>query len=146
MATTRESTNYAALFTSKYPGLPKTTAGDTMKALPFSVTVVSASATDDKYYLTVIPKGATVVGLHCTTDGLGASAGAGATAEIGTATNTDLFMADTDFDASNAQGSLSQEAIGYVATADTPVLLMFDATAAVVGKKVWGAIYIVPGP
>ncbi len=143
MATARESTLYASLFTNKYLGDARDYDG---RAVPlrFAFTVVSASATGDTYSLTEIPANARVVGLECTTDGLGASAGSGITVKIGDADDDDRYMAAADFDAANAAGTLAFAGAGYTPTADTEVIATIT-NAAVVGKKVAGVLWVVPG-
>ena len=143
MATARDSVFYAATFTNKYLADARKLGGRVVP-LPFEITVVSASATNDTYNLTVIPANARVVGLECTTDGIGVSAGANITFQMGDAGSAARYMAATDFDVSGAAGTLAIAGAGYTPTADTIVVGKFVG-AAVVGKVVKGVIYIIPG-
>ena len=142
MATARESTNYTAAYTNKYL-VNADIGGGRVVPLPFELTVVSVGATGDTYKLTVLPAYARVVGLHCTTDGIGASAGANITVQIGDSGDADRYMAATDFDAANAQGYLAVAGAGYTPTADTIVVATITGTP-VVGKVVKGVLLIVP--
>ena len=113
--------------------------------LPFELTVPSPSAGGDTYNLQVIPAQWRVVGLECSTDGLGASAGSGRTFQIGDAGDDDRYMIASDFDLANAQGTLAFTGAGYTPSADTIVVGKMHATnPAVVGKKVTGVIWCLP--
>lgn len=143
MATARDSVNYAAIFTNKYLADARKLGGRVVP-LPFEVTIVSAAATNDTYNLTVIPANARVIGLECTTNGLGASAGSGRTFQIGDAGDADRYMVATDFDVSGAAGVLAITGAGYTPTADT-IAVGLIVNAPVVGQVVKGVIYIIPG-
>jgi hypothetical protein len=143
MATARDSVNYAAIHTNRYLADARKEGGRIVP-LPFEVTVVSTSATNDTYNLTVIPANARVVQLICTTDGIGASAGAGRTFQVGDSGDDDRYMVASDFDVANAQGSLAMTGAGYTPAADTIVVGKF-VNAPVVGKKVTGTLFVIPG-
>lgn len=143
MATARDSVNYAAIYTSKYVADARKIGGRVVP-LPFEVTIVSAAATNDTYNLTVIPANARVIGLECTTNGLGASAGAGRTFQIGDSGDDDRYMVATDFDVTGAVGVLAIAGAGYTPTADT-IVVGKCVNAPTVGQVVKGVIYIIPG-
>lgn len=143
MATARDSVNYAAMFTNKYL-VDARKLGGRVVPLPFELTIVSTSATGDTYKLTVIPANARVIGLECTTDGIGASAGAGITCSIGDSGAAARYMAATDFDASGAAGVLAIAGAGYTPTADTIVVATITGVG-VVGKVIKGVLYVIPG-
>ena len=143
MATARSSTLYSNYDVSKYPPDARDRHGRVVPVY-FEITVVSTSAASDTYNLFVLPKGWSVIGLFCTTNGLGASAGTGTTAQIGDSGDDDRYMAASDFDLTNAQGSLRYEAVGYRPTSDTIVVAKAGSTAWVVGKLVKGHFLLVP--
>ena len=142
-ATARSSTLYTNLYTNKYPADARDRYG---RFVPhyFEATIVSAANIGDTYNLFVIPAGWSVAWLHCTTDGLGASAGVGCTAQIGDSGDDDRLMAATDFDVTNAQGVLRPTGVGYRPTADTIEVLKIGTAAAVVGKVVKGHVGFIP--
>lgn len=142
-ATARDSALYTSVFVNKYLADARNYKGRVVP-LPFEVTIQSASNVDDTYNLTVIPANARVVGLECSTDGLGASAGAGVAVIIGDADDDNRYMAASDFDAANASGVLAFAGAGYTPTADTVVIMEINTAAAVVGKKVTGCLYVIP--
>ena len=143
-ATARESVNYAMFWRSGLMG-PQHKIAYRPEHRPFEFIVASVSAGGDTYLLTRIKAGEKVVGLFCTTDGLGASAGAGRTLQIGDAADDDRYMLATDFDVVNASGTLAYAGSGFVPTADTDVVAKMHATnAATVGKRVWGYLAVVP--
>lgn len=144
MATSRSSTLYTNYDITKYQPDARDRYGRVVP-IYFELTVISASAASDTYNLFVLPKSASVVGLFCTTNGLGASAGTGTTCQIGDAGDDDRYMAASDFDLTNAQGSLRYEGTGYRPTADTIVVAKAGSTVWVVGKLVKGYFLIVPG-
>lgn len=117
------------------------------RAVPifFSVTIVSAATDGDSYNLCVLPANCSVIALYASTDGLGASAGAGVLAEIGTLADPNLLMNQTDFDAVDAQGDLRFLGINHRPTADTIIQAVFSGDAPVVGQVFSGHILIVPG-
>lgn len=143
-AVLRDSTIYANRFVNKYIGDARDYGGR-MVPLPFELTVVSASTVGDTYNLTVILANTKVIGLECTTDGLGASAGAGRTCALGDSGDNDRYMVATDFDVANAQGTLANTGQGYKPTTDTIVVALSAGGAWVVGKKVMGCLVVIPG-
>lgn len=144
MATARSSTLYTNKHVNKTV-LDARDGGGRPVPIPFELTVVSASAVNDTYNMCVLPKGCEVIGLVCTTDGLGPSAGGGRTFQLGDSGDNDRYMAATDFDAVNAQGSLAYAGARYRPTADTIVVGLIGGAAGVVGKKVKGHFMVVPG-
>lgn len=104
----------------------------------FEVTIEATTNIGDTYNLFTLPKGWSVLGLFCTTNGLSASAGAGSTFQIGDATDDDRFMKATDFDAAEAQGALAYAGVAYRPTADTIVVGKIGTAAAVAGKVIKG--------
>lgn len=140
MATARESTNFANLYTNKY--LSDIVRGRVFP-LYMEATVVSVSATGDSYKLTRIPAYARVVGLEFSTNGLAASAGVGVTVKLGDSGDDDRYMAATDFDLVNASGVLAYAGHGYTPTSDTDVLATITGTA-IVGRLLKGTLFVVP--
>lgn len=136
-AVNRDSTIYGNRYTNKYLGDARTGFGN-LVPFPFELTVVSASTVGDTYNLFVLPANWRMTFLFCTTDGLGASAGAGRTLSIGDSGSATRFMLATDFDVSGAQGFLAAAGVGYTPTADTIVLATSAGGAWVVGKKAFG--------
>ena len=108
----------------------------------FEVTIDSTTNIGDTYNLFTLPKGWSVCGLQCTTNGLGASAGSGVTFQIGD-DDTDRLMKATDFDAAEAQGSLAYAGVAYRPTADKVMLATIGTAAAVAGKIVKGHVLCV---
>lgn len=141
-ATNRSSTLYTNYETNKYIPVPGDRGG-IVYPIRFTATVVSASAANDTYDLFVIPAGWTVCFLFATTNGLGASAGAGATAQIGDAGSATRLMVATDFDASGAQGFLAYAGVGYSPTTDTIEELLIGTAAGVVGQVFTGYVFLI---
>lgn len=142
-AVLRDSALYAALFTNKYLGDARNFGGRVVP-LPMELTVPSPSTLADTYNMTVIPANSKVVGLEFTTDGLGASAGAGRTIALGDSGDNDRYMIATDFDVANAQGTLAHTGQGYKPSADTIVVALGAGGAFVVGKVAKGCLMIIP--
>ena len=141
-ATAREAPNFTTFWASGYIGGAQKIGGKSEKRF-FEFTVLSASAGGDSYKLTKVRAHEKVVGLFCVTDGLGASAGAGRTFEIGDSVDPDRLMLASDFDLVNAVGTLRFLGAGWTPTEDTDIVGTMHATnAAVVGKKVWGWIEV----
>ena len=136
-AVNRDSTIYLNRYTNKYLGDARTGFGNPVP-FPFEVTTVSVSTVGDTYNLFVLPAFWRMLFLFATTDGLGASAGAGRTASIGDAGSATRFMLASDFDVSGAQGFLAAAGVGFTPTADTIVLATSGGGAWVVGKKLFG--------
>ena len=111
----------------------------------FTVTIVSAATDGDSYNLCVVPANWSIIGLHASSDGLGASAGAGVLAEIGSLADPNLLMNQTDFDAADAQGVLRHLGIGHRPTADLIIQAVFSGDAPVVGQVFSGHLSCVPG-
>lgn len=141
MATARDSQFYTDRYTTKYP-VPVAQGGSTIVRLPWELTVVSAAAASDTYNLCKIPAGATVVGAFATTNGLGASAGAGCTLAVGDSTTAARLIAATDFDASGAQAHLATAGMNYQYTAETTILATIGTGTPVVGQVAHGFIDI----
>lgn len=142
-ATNRESVLYANRHTSKYLNDARDFAGRVVP-IYFEATIVSASNINDTYDLFQVPANWTVALLDVTTDGLGASAGSGVTAQIGDS-DPDRLMVATDFDAAQARGSLAFAGMEFRPTADTIEELLIGTAAAVVGQSVKGHVFLVPG-
>ena len=142
--TARSSALYTAYVTNKYTPDARDMHG---RVIPiyFTFTIGSASNIGDTYKLFTLPKGWSVAEIRATTDGLGASAGAGVTVAIGDADDVDRLMKATDFDAAEAQGVLAYAGVAYRPTADTTVIATIGTAAAVVGKIVKGHVLLVPG-
>lgn len=143
-ATTRNSTMYANRYVNKYLGDGRDGGGRAVP-LPFELTVVSPSVQNDLYYLTVIPAGACVVGLQCVSEAMGASGGSGSTCAIGDTGDDDRYMAATDMDLLNAAGQLASAGFLYRPAVDTIVIAKFPGTAPIVGKKIKGCLWVIPG-
>ena len=143
-AVLRDTTIYTSAFVNKYVQDARDVGGRAVP-LPFELTVISGATDGDTYNLTVIPANAKVVGLECTTDGLGDSAGAGVNFTIGDSGDPNRYMAATDFDVLDAQGDLAFAGQGYKPTADAIVVGLISGAAGVVGQQVKGVIWIVPG-
>lgn len=141
-ATNRSSTLFTNYETNKYIPVPSDRGGS-LYPIFFSATIVSASAADDTYDLFTIPAGWTVALLYATTNGLGASAGAGVTAQIGDSGDADRLMAITDFDAAGASAHLAYAGVGYTPTADTIEELKIATAAGVVGQIFKGIVLLV---
>lgn len=108
----------------------------------FEVTIEAVTNVGDTYNLFTLPKGWSVIGLQCTTNGLGASAGSGVTFQIGDS-DPDRLMKATDFDAAGAQGQLDYAGVAYRPTADTVQFATIGTAAAVAGKIVKGHVLCV---
>lgn len=132
-ATNRSSTLYTNRVTNLYLADARDYGGRVFPVY-FEVTVVSASNINDTYDLFVVPANWSVVGLFASTDGLGASAGSGVTAQIGDSGDINRLMVATDFDALDAQGFLAYAGIAYRPTVDTTMELLIGTAAAVVGQ------------
>ena len=141
-ATDRSSTNYTNYVTNKYIPTPAI-AGGKLYPIYFEATVVSASNINDTYDLFVIPAGWSVVFLFATTNGLGSSAGAGVTAQIGDSGSATRLMIASDFDATGAQAFLAYAGVGYTPTVDTIEELKIAGAAAVVGQVFKGYVFLV---
>ena len=111
----------------------------------FTVTVVAAATDGDSYNLCVLPANWSVITLHASTDGLGASAGAGVLAEIGTVADPNLLMAQTDFDVADAVGNINFLGIAHRPTVNTIIQAVFSGAAPVVGQIFSGHLLCVPG-
>ncbi len=142
-ATARDSTLYTNYETNKYVPDARDRHGRVIPVY-FELTVISASAGSDTYKLFQLLAAWSVLGLFCTTNGLGASAGTGTTCQIGDSGNDARYMAATDFDLVNAQGSLAYAGVGYRPSANTDVVAKAGATAWVVGKLVKGHFLLIP--
>ena len=143
-AVLRGSVLYSNLFTNKYIGDARDRGGRVVP-LPMELTIPSPSTVADTYNMTVIPANSKVVGLEFTTDGLGASAGAGRTIALGDSGDNDRYMVALDCDVANAQGTLANTGQGYKPTADAIVVALTAGGAPVVGKKIMGTLFVVPG-
>jgi hypothetical protein len=143
-ATARSSTLYTNYDVTKYVPDARDRHGRVVP-LYFEATIVSASNIGDTYNLFVLPKGWSVAALFCTGNGLGASAGAGCTVQIGDSGDDDRYMAATDFDVANAQGNLAYAGVAYRPSADAIVVAKIGTAAAVVGKLIKGHVLLIPG-
>ena len=142
-AVLRDSVLYDKLHVKKYPGDARDRAGRIVP-IPFEITVVSPSTVADTYNACVLPANCRVVGLDCTTDGLGASAGAGRTLSLGDSGSSTRYVNAADFDLVNAQAPLAAAGQGYKPTADTIVVALSGGGAWVVGKVIKGCFYVIP--
>lgn len=140
MATARNAASYASLLTGRYEA-ERRKLGGALYPIPFTVTIVSVSATNDTYKLTQIPANAKVIGLDCVSDGLGASAGVGSV-KIGDSGDDDRYMVQTDLHTTGVHGVLAITGAGYTPTEDTDVVLKVvgGATAA---KIITGVIHVI---
>lgn len=144
-ATDRSSTLYSEYDTNKYVPDARDRHGRVVP-IYFEITIVSASNIGDTYNLFVLPKGWSVAGLFCTTNGLAASGGVGCTFQIGDSGDDDRYMKATDFDVAEAQAAgLAYAGVAYRPTADTIVVGKVGVAAAVVGKLVKGHALLIPG-
>jgi hypothetical protein len=143
-ATARDSVLYAALHTNKYIGDARYHRGRVVP-LYWEFTVVSASAGADTYNLNVIPAHHRVVSAYAiVTIGMGASAGAGRTLQVGDANDDDRYIAAFDSDLAGAAAHLAATGAGFTPTVDTPFIAKAHATNAwVVGSAAKGVILTV---
>jgi hypothetical protein len=142
-AVLRDTTLYDKLHVKKYVGDARDRGGRVVP-IPFELTVVSPSTVADTYNMCVLPANCKVVGLECTSDGLGPSAGGGRTFALGDSGDADRYMVASDFDVANAQGTLANTGQGYKPSADTIVVGTIAGAAGVVGKVVKGCFYVIP--
>ena len=142
MATARSSTLYTNYDVNKYTPDARDRYGRVVP-IKFEITVVSISATGDTYKLCVLPAYCSVIALFCTGDAQSLSAAVGLTLKIGDSGDDDRYMAATDLDVVNAQGSLAKAGAAYRPTADTIVIATFTG-APIVGRVVTGHFLIVP--
>lgn len=142
MATTRDSAFYTSQQTNKYLQQPSNKYRGHPIAIPFELTVVSVAASADVYNLGVIKAQERVIGIELTTSGLGASAGAGRTVQIGDSGDDDRYMAATDVDLVNQSGFLASAGQGYTPTADTVFFAKAGGAALTVGGTVKGVLYV----
>jgi hypothetical protein len=143
-AVNRDTTLYTNYETNKYVPDARDRYGRVVPVY-FAVTVISASTADDTYNLFTLLANWAVCGLFCTTNGLGGSAGSGVTFQIGDSGSATRYMAATDFDAANAQGSLAYTGVSYRPTANTIIIGKIAAAAGVVGQAVKGHFLLIPG-
>lgn len=143
-ATARSSTLYTNYDVTKYIPDARDRHG---RVVPFyfEFTVVSASNIGDTYNLFTLPAGWSVALVHATSNGMGASAGASATVQIGDSGDDDRYMPASDLDASNGQYTgLAYAGVAYRPTSDT-IIVAKNATAAwVVGKICKGHFFLIP--
>lgn len=133
-ATARSSTLYTNYDTNKYTPDARDRHG---RVVPyyFEFTVISASNIGDTYNLFTLPANWSVMLLHFVTNAIGASAGAGATVQIGDSGDDDRYAAATDVDVLNQQFcGVAYAGVGYRPTADT-IIVAKNATAAWVKDK-----------
>jgi hypothetical protein len=110
----------------------------------FEMTIVSASGVGDTYNLFTLLARWSVAFLHCTGNGVGASAGSSATVQIGDSGDDDRYMPATDLDASNAQYSgCAYAGVAYRPTANTVVVAKNATAAWSVGKIAKGHFFLV---
>src|SRR3989304_4789262 len=120
-AVLRDSVLYDKPHVKKYVGDARDRGGRAVP-IPFEITILSPSNTNDTYNCCVLPANCRVVGLECTTDGVG---GTNTTLALGDSGDNDRYMAATDFDTLNTQGVLAGAGQGYKPTADTIVVALF---------------------
>lgn len=113
--------------------------------IPWEFTIISAYTTGDQYNLCVIPQAHKVVGISGACEALGASAAVGTNVVIGIVGTTGLFVAAWDTDLANSACTLAVAGQNYVLTTG-PLLVQAVVTGtAVVGRKVKGCFFCVPG-
>lgn len=142
-ATLRSSTLFTNYETNKHIPEPRDRHGSLIPFY-FEVTIVSASNISDTYDLFTIPANWSVAFIQATTNGLGASAGAGVTFQIGDSGDADRLMIASDFDANNAVAHLAYTGVAYRPTVDTIEECLIGTAAAVVGKLVKGHVFMIP--
>lgn len=150
MATTRDSTLYTSRDVNKYLQDARDYEG---RAVPiyFAHTVVTgetggaSAGTQDLVNLCTLPANVRVVGMSVSHEALGASAGSGVLADIGDSGDPDRYAAGKDVDAAGNFDGLAFAGMGYKPTADTIVQFRWRTANPVVGKKIAGVIFVVPG-
>lgn len=152
----RDSTQYGNVETNKYPADARDKGGRAVP-IPFTHTVVSgelggaSAGVSDEVRLCVIPANSEVVGLQMAHDGVGASAGAGVTFDLGDSGDPNRYYATgdnpegADEDIAGSIGKLAFAGMRYRPTADTIVLLQWGVGNPVVGQIVKGTFFVVPG-
>jgi hypothetical protein len=143
-AVLRDTTLYTNYETNKYVADARDRYGRVVPVY-FSVTIVSAATVADTYNLFTLLANWAVCGLNCSTNGLGGSAGAGVTFQIGDSGDDDRYMAATDFDAANALGHLAYAGQNYRPTSNTIIVAKIGGAAGVVGQIVKGHFFLIPG-
>lgn len=138
-AVLRDTTIYDSAFVKKYLQDGRHVGGRVVP-LPFEMTIQSASTQGDTYNLTVIPANARVVGLECTTDGLGGSV----TVSIGDSGAAARYMIATSMATTGLAGTLAIAGAGYTPTADTIVVATTGGGTPTVGKVMKGVLYVIP--
>lgn len=154
MATTRDSALYTKLHVNKYVGDARDFGGRAVP-VPFDHTVVSgetggaSAGVQDLVNLCVLPAHCMVVGIEIAHGALGASAGAGRLLDIGDVGDPDRFVAGLDVDVTTTglvfQTSLALTGQNYRPTAETIVQGRWRGGNPVVGQRVVGNFFIVPG-
>src|SRR3990170_2942878 len=156
----RDSTLYTKLHVNKYLGDARDQGGRVVP-IPFDHTVVSgelggaSAGVSDEVRLCVLPANCMVVNLEVVADALWASAGANGTAAIGDSGDIDRYMTATEFYTASPGGPIATEGMkhggladtgqNYKPTADTIVLLQWAVANPVVGKRIKGCFFVVPG-
>lgn len=157
MATTRNSTQYAAIHVSQYLTDARDRGGRVVP-IPYEHTVVSgetggaSAGVWDKVNLCVLPAYCKVVGHTFVANDLWASAGVNGTIEIGDSGDTDRYMTATE-SYTAAGGPVAAESTGhmpysgqnYEPTADTIVTATWKTANPVVGKGFKGCFFVIPG-
>lgn len=158
MATNRDSTLYDKLHVKKYIHEPYDANGR-MVPIPFEHTVVSgetggaSAGVQDSVNLCVLPANCMVVGLEISGENVWASAGVNGTFQLGDSGDADRYMLATEMytAAGSPLGSdfkhvgLAFAGQNYKPTADTIVIGTWKVANPVVGKKIKGCFYVVPG-
>jgi len=125
--------------------------------VPFTHTVVSgglggaSAGVSDEVRLCVLPANCEVVGLEMAHNGVGGSAAAGATFDLGDSGDPNRYYATgdnpegIDEDIAGSIGKLAFAGMRFRPTTDTIVLLQWGVANPTVGQIVKGVFWIVPG-
>jgi len=153
----RNSTQYADINVNAPQIATARQEGGRVVPVTFTHTVVSGElggasvGVSDEVRLCVLPANCRVVGFEMVHDGVGASAGAGATIEIGDSADVNRFYISganpegVDEDVAGGFGQLPFAGMNFEPTADTIVLLQWGIDNPVVGQVVKGVFWIIPG-
>jgi len=153
----RDSTQYADINVNAPNIATARQEGGRPVPITFDHTVVSGelggatAGASDEVRLCVLPANCRVVGFEMAHNGVGASAGTGATIEIGDSGDVNRFYISganpegADEDIAGGIGTLAFAGLNFEPTADTIVLLQWGIANPVVGQQVKGLFWIIPG-
>ena len=146
----RNSTIYLNKDVNKYAYDARDFGGRVVK-IKIKHTVVSgelggaSAGVSDEVNLCTLPANCEVFDFFLDHEAMGASAGAGVTAEVGDSGDVNRYMTSTDVDAAGQVSRLVTAGVNYRPTVDTIVLLQWGGANPVVGKIIEGFFLIVPG-